>query len=73
GALADFNRAIQINPNFANAYYNRSLLKQNKLNDRVGAIDDMNRAAKIYQQQGQIQDYQQAIDLLKKWQQRGGN
>jgi tetratricopeptide (TPR) repeat protein len=73
GALADFNRAIQINPNNAEAYTIRGVLKNYELNDRSGAIADMNRAAKIFQQQGKMQKYEQAIDLLKKWQQRGGN
>jgi tetratricopeptide (TPR) repeat protein len=73
GALADYNRAIQLNPNFASAYGNRGFLKKNKLNDRAGAIDDMNRVVKIFQQQGNTQGYQQAIDLMKKWQQSGRN
>ena len=73
GAVADYDRAIQLNPNDAKAYGIRGFLKKNKLNDRVGAIDDMNRAAKIFQQQGNAQLYQRAIALLKKWQQSGGN
>jgi tetratricopeptide (TPR) repeat protein len=73
GALADYNRAIQINPNYANAYNNRGLLKYQKLNDRAGGINDMKQAARLYQQQGNNQGYQDAIDRLKKWQQTSGN
>jgi tetratricopeptide (TPR) repeat protein len=73
GALADYNRAIQLNPNNARPYYNRGILKYVKLNDRSGAIKDMNRAAQIFQQQNNTQNYQRAIEILRKMQQRGGN
>ncbi len=68
GELADYDRAIQLNPNYARAYKNRAILKQNKLKDRTGAINDIKQAARLYQQQGKNQDYQGAIELLKKWQ-----
>jgi|TARA_B100000959_G_scaffold72699_1_gene77205 tetratricopeptide (TPR) repeat protein len=32
GAIADYNKAIEINPQYANAYYNRGLTKR-KLGD----------------------------------------
>jgi tetratricopeptide (TPR) repeat protein len=73
GALADYNRAIQINPNYAEAYNNRSALKFYLLKDRAGGIDDMKQAARLYQQQGNIKDYQKMVGLLKKWQQTSGN
>jgi tetratricopeptide (TPR) repeat protein len=66
GALADYNRAIQLNPNFAGAYGWRGKLKYTRLNDRSGAIVDIQQAAKLFQQQGNTQYYQQAIDYLKK-------
>jgi tetratricopeptide (TPR) repeat protein len=73
GALADYNRAIQINPNYAKAYNNRSALKFYLLKDRAGGIDDMKQAARLYQQQGNIKDYQKMVGLLKEWQQTSGN
>jgi tetratricopeptide (TPR) repeat protein len=65
GTLADFNRAIQLNPNYAKTYMLRSNLKFLDFKDLAGAIDDMNRAAKISQQQGNTKDYELAIYLLK--------
>ncbi len=47
GALADYNRAIAINPDDADAYYNRGILKESKLNDPRGALADFNRAITI--------------------------
>ena len=39
GAIADFNQAIEINPQYANAYYNRGLAKHYS-KDYQGAISD---------------------------------
>jgi tetratricopeptide (TPR) repeat protein len=47
GALADYNRAIKINPKNANAYYNRGLLKATKLQDDRGALADYDRAIQL--------------------------
>jgi tetratricopeptide (TPR) repeat protein len=73
GALADFNRAIELDPNNAVAYYARGILKHEHLTEEPGDIVDIQTAAKLYQEQGRTQDYQDAIDLLKKWQQPSGN
>ena len=43
GAIADFNKATQIAPNYATPYYNRAFLKI-KLQDNRGAIIDFNKA-----------------------------
>jgi tetratricopeptide (TPR) repeat protein len=42
--LAEYDRAIMINPKDATAYYGRGLLKQEKLNDPQGALSDYDRA-----------------------------
>jgi tetratricopeptide (TPR) repeat protein len=65
GGLADFDRAIQLDPDHASAYVNRGLLKNELLDDRSGGITDMEQAAKLYQQQGDIEHYQIVIDLIK--------
>ena len=43
GAIADYNRAIQINPQLAKAYYNRGLAKK-AVGDMQGAIGDFSQA-----------------------------
>jgi tetratricopeptide (TPR) repeat protein len=73
GALVDLNRAIQLDPNFAEAYGQRGGIKHEILNDRVGGIADTQEAARLFKQQGDNNNYQVAIGLLKKWQQIGKN
>ncbi|PSB57001.1 hypothetical protein [Chamaesiphon polymorphus] len=47
----------------------RAVLKHEHLNDSTGEISDLQTCAKLYQEQGRTQEYQAAIDLIKKWQQ----
>jgi tetratricopeptide (TPR) repeat protein len=42
----DYNQAITINPNYAQAYYNRGIVR-NELGDKPGAIDDYTQAIKF--------------------------
>lgn len=46
GAIADYGRAIELDPNSADAYYNRGLGKRDK-RDFDGAIADINRAIEL--------------------------
>ena len=46
GAIADFSKAIQVNPQHARAYYNRAHAKELN-NDLNGAIADYNKAVEI--------------------------
>lgn len=45
-ALLDFNRAIDLEPDFAEAYYNRGVLK-NSMGDKKGAAADFLKAEKL--------------------------
>jgi Trypsin-like peptidase domain/TPR repeat len=47
GSVADFDRAIQIDPNIAMAYSLRGHLKAHKLQDTSGALTDYNRAIEL--------------------------
>ena len=46
GAIADFDRAIELNPNHAGAYYNRGSAKSD-LGDQAGAEADRKRAIEL--------------------------
>jgi tetratricopeptide (TPR) repeat protein len=73
GALADYDRAISIDPNFAGTYIDRGNLKYYGLEDRVGGINDMKQAARLFQQQGDTQSYQEVVGFLRIWQQPSKN
>ena len=46
GALQDYNKAIELNPNFAMAYNNRGNLRKD-MNDKEGALQDYNKAIEL--------------------------
>ncbi|MFN9400790.1 MAG: tetratricopeptide repeat protein, partial [Dolichospermum sp.] len=68
GTIDDYNQAIKFNPNYADAYNNRGVVRY-ELGDKQGTIDDFQQAAKLYQQQGKNQDYQDALNRIKELQQ----
>ncbi|MER3493461.1 MAG: hypothetical protein C4323_14700, partial [Mastigocladus sp. ERB_26_2] len=68
GAIADYTSALKINPNYADAYYNRGIARYN-LGDNQGAIADLQKAAELFRQQGNTQLYQKALELIRKYQQ----
>ncbi len=47
GAISDFTKAIEINPTYAKAYYNRGTVKARDLSDYYGAISDFTKAIEI--------------------------
>ena len=46
GAIADYTKAIEINPNYANAFLNRGISKE-ILGDLNGACADWKKAARL--------------------------
>ena len=46
GSITDFNKAIELNPGYAKAFFKRSLAKS-ALGDEKGSIEDMKQAAKL--------------------------
>ncbi|MFN9615001.1 MAG: tetratricopeptide repeat protein, partial [Dolichospermum sp.] len=68
GAIDDYNLVIKIDPNDAHAYYNRGNVYAS-LEDKFQAISDFKQAAKLYQQQGENEDYQDALNRIRELQQ----
>ena len=46
GAIADYTKAIELNPNYADAYANRGIAKYN-LNDMKGCCSDFRKAISL--------------------------
>ena len=57
-ALSDYNKALEIDKNFGDAYYLRGLLK-NELKDDKGGCEDMSKADKL--------NVKLAQEKLKEW------
>ncbi|HEY9610345.1 tetratricopeptide repeat protein, partial [Allocoleopsis sp.] len=75
-ALADYEKAISLNPNSARAFYNRGLTR-NRLNQHQSAIQDYSEAirlqptfAEAFYNRGlsrfNLKNYKEAIDDLNK-------
>lgn len=64
-ALKDYNQAIKLNPQDADAYYNRGILYVRRINTRQQAIQDLKTAAKLFYEQGDP-FYQKVLEILKK-------
>jgi tetratricopeptide (TPR) repeat protein len=67
-AIADYNQALRLNPNLAQAYGNRGVARDDS-GDNKGAIADLHKAADLFPQQRNTQLYQKAQDLIRKYQQ----
>ena len=64
-AIANYTMAINLNPDdFAAPYYNRGLIYEIQGENQT-AIKDFQKAAELYQQQGNTEWYQNAINKIK--------
>ena len=57
-ALNDYDRAIEINPTFAQAYYNRGILRL-RMNDPLNACEDFKKVKSL--------GYDKADALIEKY------
>lgn len=64
-AIADYNQTIRLDPNYAIAYYNRGLT-YHELGEIGKAREDFQRAANLFQQQGDTELYRRTLDSLRK-------
>ncbi|MHC5825612.1 MAG: tetratricopeptide repeat protein, partial [Nostoc sp.] len=55
---------IKINPNYADAYYNRGIARS-ALGHKQAAIRHFCKAANLYKRQGKESNYQDAINRIK--------
>ncbi|MFM5946052.1 MAG: tetratricopeptide repeat protein, partial [Dolichospermum sp.] len=67
GSILAYDQVIRLTPNYADAYSNRGLVRY-ELGDKFQAISDFKQAAKLYQQQGENEDYQDALNRIRELQ-----
>ncbi|MGK7953791.1 MAG: tetratricopeptide repeat protein, partial [Crocosphaera sp.] len=78
--IKDYTKAIELNPGYADAYYNRAnayyqnSLTYQKIEDKkkanqelLKAIQDLQKAAELYQQGGRLKAYRDTLDLIQKF------
>jgi len=65
-AIGDYTEAIKLNPNYAEAYQSRGLAYAD-LGDKKAAVQDLREAARLFFESGEIDKYQIARDLSKKF------
>jgi tetratricopeptide (TPR) repeat protein len=65
-AIGDFTEAIKVHPNYAEAYQSRGLAHAD-LGDKKAAVKDLREAARLFFEIGEIDKYQIARDLSKKF------
>lgn len=63
-AIELLNQALTMKPDFANAYIGRGMIRYQQ-GDKGGAITDTQRAAQLFQAEGNQQGYQMAQNIIK--------
>jgi tetratricopeptide (TPR) repeat protein len=63
-AINDYSQAIEIKPDYALAYYNRGLVRTD-LGKVPAAIEDLEKAAQFFQDRGEENSYNDAMEKLK--------
>jgi len=63
GAIEDFSQVLRLDPKDGIAYFNRGLVHL-ELGDRQGAIQDLQSAADLFQQKGDANNYQKAMEKI---------
>jgi tetratricopeptide (TPR) repeat protein len=51
-AFQIYNKIISLDPRSAQAYFSRGVIKEERMNDRIGALSDYQMAAKLFKQEG---------------------
>jgi tetratricopeptide (TPR) repeat protein len=62
-AIADFSHSINLDLNYAPAYYQRAKVYA-QIGDRTGAITDYHKAANLYLDRGDSKTYQQILQSI---------
>jgi tetratricopeptide (TPR) repeat protein len=70
GGLLDLDEAIRLESDFATAHYNRGFIKSN-LGDHQGSIIDYQNAALLYQKQGDMESYRNALKMVEQLKKKG--
>jgi tetratricopeptide (TPR) repeat protein len=65
-AIIDYTAALNLNGEYAAAYYHRGVVYA-ELGDRKPAVEDLRQAAKLYFEQGDLDNYHRARDLGKEF------
>jgi Tfp pilus assembly protein PilF len=66
-ALAEFGRALQLAPDYAQAYFNRGLLYAERA-EKALAQADFEQAASLFQAEGDQEGYQEAVQQARQLQ-----
>ena len=60
-AIQDYTKAIQLNPQLAEAYTNRGVVKAH-IKDKTGAYADLEKAKQLFLEQNDMEGYKNAIE-----------